>query len=139
MIAGPEMSRLSKDFEALYLRHTDITESHHEQTKGSQQSFHQHVTSLVKSMEDLGNPFTEQSLTIYSLLTQKILRILLLYRQLGKLKRQGKQFIIYLQKIPHDTTYFPTQKYKTPYHATNVIIFRITILHFLTTSKKSST
>ena len=40
MIAGPEMSRLSKDFEALYLCHTDITESHHEQTKGSQQSFH---------------------------------------------------------------------------------------------------
>ena len=47
--------------------------------------------------------------------------------------------IIYLQKIPLDTTYFPTQKYKTPYHATNVIISRITILHFLPTSKKSST
>ena len=31
------------------------------------------------------------------------------------------RFIIYLQKIPLDTTYFPTQKYKTPYHATNVI------------------
>ena len=30
-------------------------------------------------------------------------------------------FIIYLQKIPLDTTYFPTQKYKIPYHATNVI------------------
>ena len=32
-------------------------------------------------------------------------------------------FIIYLQKIPLDTTYFPTQKYKVPYHATNVIFF----------------
>ena len=31
------------------------------------------------------------------------------------------KFIIYLQKIPLDTTYFPTQKYKIPYHATNVI------------------
>ena len=30
-------------------------------------------------------------------------------------------FIIYLQKIPLDTTYFPTQKYKIPYQATNVI------------------
>ena len=30
-------------------------------------------------------------------------------------------FIIYLQKIPLDTTYFQTQKYKTPYHATYVI------------------
>ena len=30
-------------------------------------------------------------------------------------------FIIYLQKIPLDTTYFPTQKHKIPYHATNVI------------------
>ena len=31
------------------------------------------------------------------------------------------EFIIYLQKIPLDTTYFPTQKYKTLYHASNVI------------------
>ena len=72
IIAGPEMSRLSKDFEALYLCHADITESHHEQTKGSQQSFHQHVTSLVKSMEDLGNPFTEQSNDLLSLDTKDI-------------------------------------------------------------------
>ena len=35
--------------------------------------------------------------------------------------KHGFQIIIYLQKIPIDTTYFPTQKYKIPYHATNVI------------------
>ena len=36
-------------------------------------------------------------------------------------KGQVDTFIIYLQKIPLDTTYFPTQKYKIPYHATSVI------------------
>ena len=34
---------------------------------------------------------------------------------------QDISFIIYLQKIPLDTTYFPTQKYKAPYHATKMI------------------
>ena len=29
-------------------------------------------------------------------------------------------FIIYLQKLPIDTTYFPTQKYKILYHPTSV-------------------
>ena len=45
-----------------------------------------------------------------------------------------KHIIIYLQKIPIDTTYFPTQKYKILYHPTSVFWFRITILHSLPTS-----
>ena len=72
MVAGPEMSRLSRDVEALYLCNAYITESHHEQTKGTQQAFHQHVTSLVSTIEDLGNPLTEQSNDLLSLDTKDI-------------------------------------------------------------------
>ena len=46
-----------------------------------------------------------------------------------------KCFIIYLQRNTPDTTLFPTQTYKILYHATNMIFFGITILHFLPTSQ----
>ena len=47
-------------------------------------------------------------------------------------------FIIYQQWNTPDTTLFPTQKYKFLYHATNVIFFRITILHVLPNSQDKS-
>ena len=46
MVAGPEMSRLCKKFETLYLCRPDTTDGHHEQTKSTQHFFHQHVTSI---------------------------------------------------------------------------------------------
>ena len=61
MVAGPEMCRLSRDFEAVSLFKADVTESRHEQNKSSQRTFHQNVTALLKTLEDLGNPFTEHS------------------------------------------------------------------------------
>ena len=72
MVASPEMSRLCKDFETLYLCRSDTTDGHHEQTKGTQQSFHQNVTSLLATMDELGNPFTEQSHDLPSLDTKDI-------------------------------------------------------------------
>ena len=61
MVVGPEMSRLSRDFEALYLCQDDSLDSHHEQKKSVQRTFHQNVTFLVETLADLGNPFAEQS------------------------------------------------------------------------------
>ena len=72
MVAGPKMCRLSRDFEALYLFKADVTESHHEQNKSSQRAFHQNITSLVETLEDLGNPFTEHSEDLLSLDTKDI-------------------------------------------------------------------
>ena len=64
--------RLSRDFEVLYLYKADVTESHHEQNKSTQQTFHQNVTSLVETLEDLGNPSTEYSADWLSLDTKDI-------------------------------------------------------------------
>ena len=72
MVAGPEMCRLSRDFEALSLFKADVTESRQEQNKSSQRTFHQNVTSPVETLEDLGNPFTEQSADLLSLDTKDI-------------------------------------------------------------------
>ena len=60
------------DFETLYLFKADVTESHHEQNKSSQRTFHQNVTSLVETLEDLGKPFTEHSADLLSLDTKDI-------------------------------------------------------------------
>ena len=38
MVAGPEMCRLSRDFETLYLFKADVTEIHHEQNKTFQRT-----------------------------------------------------------------------------------------------------
>ena len=40
MVAGPEMSRLAKEFEAPYLLKSDIRDSHYEQTRSAQQNYH---------------------------------------------------------------------------------------------------
>ena len=74
MVAGQEMYQLSRDFEALYLFKTDVTESHHEQNKSSQRTFHHNVTSLVETVEYmyLGNPFTEHNADLLSLDTKDI-------------------------------------------------------------------
>ena len=67
IVAGPEMCPLSRDFETLYLFKADVTESHHEQNRSSQRTFYQNVASLVETLEDLGNPFTEHSADLLSL------------------------------------------------------------------------
>ncbi|KAH3740891.1 hypothetical protein DPMN_047608 [Dreissena polymorpha] len=52
---------------------------HHEQVKGVQSTFRQQVSNLVATMQDMGNPFEEQSDDLMiSLLTQEILQMMLL-------------------------------------------------------------
>ena len=72
MVASPEMFRLSRDFEALYLCQDDSLDSHHQQKKSVQRTFHQNVTSLVETLDDLGYPFAEQSEDLLALDTKDI-------------------------------------------------------------------
>ena len=83
MVAGLEMSQLSRDFD---LCGADVTESHHEQNKSIQRTFHQNVTSLVETLEDLGNSFTEHSADLLSLDTKDIAdhSVILTVRQIEK-------------------------------------------------------
>ncbi len=76
MVAGPELVRITAEFEAsiegLHKRMTSKTR-HHEQTKSSQVIFAQHVRSLVEVIEEMGNPFLEESKDLLRLDTRDII------------------------------------------------------------------
>ena len=62
MIAGPEVARVIQEFENVELhweKRVDLC--HHDQTSSVQKSFAKDVRSLVSVIEELGNPFDEES------------------------------------------------------------------------------
>jgi hypothetical protein len=64
MVAGPEVARMTAEFEASIAgMHKKVSSEtrHHEQTKSNQVTFAQHVKGLVEVMEEMGNPFLEES------------------------------------------------------------------------------
>lgn len=64
MISGPEIARIIAEFEAGTAIITDEKidpAKHHEETEGVQISFAKDVKALVCVMEEMGNPFLEQS------------------------------------------------------------------------------
>ena len=58
MVAGPELSRIIKEFEADTFSEED--QKHHEQKPGFQRSFFRDVVNTVSSLEEFGNPFEEE-------------------------------------------------------------------------------
>ena len=66
MVAGPELARVSGEFEDHCLdggagKTTRTNLKHHEQTASAQVKFATEVGALVKVLEDMGNPFMEES------------------------------------------------------------------------------
>ena len=61
MVAGPEVVRLTSEFEASILKKTTLDQRHHEQTKSSQVLFAQQVQSMVEVVEEMSNPFLEKT------------------------------------------------------------------------------
>lgn len=61
MIAGPEIARMVKEFETSATP-SEATENlkHHEQVHSQQLSFRDDLQSVIRSFEDLGNPFMEE-------------------------------------------------------------------------------
>lgn len=75
MVAGPELVRITGEFEAcIEGPHESLSKEsrHHEQNKTSQVTFVQHVQRLVDVMEEMGNPFTEDSNDLLRLDTRDI-------------------------------------------------------------------
>ena len=73
MLAGPEIARVVTEFEDCMPKDTNISDRHHEQTPSVQTTFANHVTSLVSTMEDMGNPFLEDSDDLLVLDTKAIM------------------------------------------------------------------
>ena len=73
MVAGPEIARMIDEFENLVLHWNEREETcHHDQTVSVQASFAQYVSSLVRVIEELGNPFEEESQDLIVLDTKEI-------------------------------------------------------------------
>ncbi len=73
MIAGPEIARIVKEFEATFLVQESSDVRHHEQVPSVQRNFAKDVESLVNIIEDLGNPFLEDSRELLVLDTKEIM------------------------------------------------------------------
>ena len=61
MVTGPEMARLIGEFEVLTMKKKKTDFHHHEQTKHAQMTFGRDITSLTAVIEEMGNPFPENS------------------------------------------------------------------------------
>ena len=75
MVSGPEVARMTTEFEAsigMCKRMNTVTR-HHEQTKSIQVTFAQHVKSMVEVIEEMGNPFVEESKDLLRLDTRDII------------------------------------------------------------------
>ena len=61
MIAGPEQACLIKEFEQEYTRETVSTQCHHEEGACTQKSFQEQAKSLVQTINEMGNPFLDDT------------------------------------------------------------------------------
>ena len=74
MVAGPELVRITAEFEVSMerLHQRSSNTNHHDQTKSNQVTIAQHVKSLVEVIEEMGNPFLEDSKDLLALNTRDI-------------------------------------------------------------------
>ena len=74
MVAGPEISRMVKEYEDLVgiVADGDTQYSHHEDTKAFEKRFQNDVRSLVQVIEDEGNPFQEDDVLV-SLVSKEVM------------------------------------------------------------------
>ena len=76
MVSGPEMARVINEFEASIV--TESTQNkqngkHHEDTRSLQSLFYRDVTALTRTIEEMGNPFMEETEDLLVLDTKEIM------------------------------------------------------------------
>ena len=74
MVAGPEMSRITTEFEQQHSA-SDTGHRHHDQQPGVQAAFLKEVKALVTVLEEMGNPFLEHSQDLLVIDTRDIMDI----------------------------------------------------------------
>ena len=124
MVSGPETSRIIKDFELSQELVRNIAKQgeqedlrHHEQMKGVQNTFRKQVNAVCCTIEEMGNPFADQTGDLFVLDTRdiadsKVVETVRTVEQLGK--DQYQQFVT--KRLQEGTTpLFDTiQKNKLP-------------------------
>ena len=75
MIGGPEIARMVTEYEDQSAPEKKQSTKHHDQVPSVQNAFLKNVKSLVSSMEDLGNPFKEDSGDLLAIDTKDIMPV----------------------------------------------------------------
>ena len=96
MVSGPEMSRIINDFELSQELVRNIAKQgeqedlrHHEQMKGVQNTFWNQVNAVCCTIEEMGNPFADQTgdlvvLDTRDIVDSKVIETVRTVEQLGK-------------------------------------------------------
>ena len=72
LIAGPEIARVVNEFETTFLSHKADDVHHHKQVPSIQTAFAKDVRNMLSVMDELGNPFLEDSKDLIALDTKDI-------------------------------------------------------------------
>lgn len=97
MVAGPEIVRMTAEFErCLETKHSHLETRHHEQRKSTQVTFGNHVSKLVEVMEEMGNPFLEETTDLLRLHTRDIMdpKVVSAVRQAEEIGQQQYQAFV---------------------------------------------
>jgi hypothetical protein len=89
IIGGPELSRMINEYEVQLHREKHQQTKHHEQVPSIQNAFLKNVKNLVNVIEDLGNPFKEDSGDLLVLDTKDIMPTLVV-ESLKDIQKIGK-------------------------------------------------
>ena len=73
MVSGPEISRMVEEFEKQTFRGKAVDTEHHEQSDSFQVKFSTQVNELIMAMEEMGNPFIEDTDHLFALDTKDIM------------------------------------------------------------------
>ena len=73
MVAGPEISRVLNEFESRYTHKSGEDYRHHEQIHSVQKRFASNTKNVVEAIEEMGNPFLDDSSDLVALDTKLIM------------------------------------------------------------------
>ena len=73
MVAGPEIAAVLSEYEDRFCQKRTSSDKHHEQCMATQQQFCKDVKSIVKCIEEKGNPFMEDSKDLLTMHTKVIM------------------------------------------------------------------
>jgi len=128
MVAGPEVARVISEFENAGLHWNEREDvNHHDQIASIQTTFAKHVCTLVAAIEELGNPFEEESQDMIALDTKEIADAAVVDTVYNAKKLGQEQFDAFTKKCIKDRT--------TPLNDT---IHRNKLPLFCTTARRAS-
>ena len=110
MVAGPEMSRLIGEFNGTI---QEKKQKHHEENLATQKKFHSRVNRLQCILEEMGNPFEEESQDLYSIDNKDVVESEVAHDILKIAEMGGEQYRAFLSKMRDSSGFYePIKKNK---------------------------